>query len=342
MSAPSSAICRMSRETKPLVQREKTRIDGGGGGGGLFSPLPRRAPLELRHERHVIGRALGVGQSPVLVPALLLGGQLEQRERRQGIVGVEDVVQRPEESVGAVGEDGFPRALRVHARPLPVRRLALQARLLGQRRVRGHQRQRVLQLRGRSQDTERIRRELRVRPVDSAVAQQVMRGAPRHRVEITADHHGNLRARRDLLQALEQGVHLPELHVVELGVGVDVGVGHAEQLTLTLRRLDPGLLQRLEHDDERDVVLHQPVERILLLGRPTERLHQRERRLVELHLVLLDQGEPVLLEEDGAPVDDVRALAEHLRRLLLVNRGVPVLGELPGEKVLEVVALHLL
>mmetsp|Transcript_9285 Transcript_9285/g.37566 ORF Transcript_9285/g.37566 Transcript_9285/m.37566 type:complete len:434 (+) Transcript_9285:533-1834(+) len=169
-----------------------------------------------------------------------------------------------------------------------------------------------------------------------------MRGAARHRVEVAANHHGNLRRRRDLLQALEQGVDLPEFHVVELGVGVDVGVRHAEQLTLTLRRLDAGLLQRLEHDDQRDVVLHQPVERVLLLGGPAERLHQRERRFVELHLVLLDQREPVLLEKDGAPVDDVRALAEHLRRLLLVHRGVASLGELPGEEVLEVVALHLL
>mmetsp|Transcript_2003 Transcript_2003/g.8010 ORF Transcript_2003/g.8010 Transcript_2003/m.8010 type:complete len:433 (-) Transcript_2003:321-1619(-) len=169
-----------------------------------------------------------------------------------------------------------------------------------------------------------------------------MRGAARDRVEVAADHHGNLRRRRDLLQALEQGVDLPEFHVVELGVGVDVGVRHAEQLTLTLRRLDAGLLQRLEHDDQRDVVLHQPVERVLLLGGPAERFYQGERRFVELHLVLLDQHEPVLLEKDGAPVDDVRALAEHLRRLLLVHRGVASLGELPGEEVLEVVALHLL
>ena len=73
---------------------------GAGAVSSHHSPLPRRAPLELRHERHVIGRALGVGQSPVLVPALLLGGELEQGQRRQGVVRVEDVVELLGEQLG--------------------------------------------------------------------------------------------------------------------------------------------------------------------------------------------------------------------------------------------------
>ena len=63
-------------------------------------------------------------------------------------------------------------------------------------------------------------------PSTRPLLREVMRGAARDRVEVAADHHGNLRRRGDLLQALEQGVDLPEFHVVELGVGVDVGVRH--------------------------------------------------------------------------------------------------------------------
>ena len=172
---------------------------------------------------------------------------------------------------------------------------------------------------------------------------------------------------------LEQGVDLPQLDVVELGVGVDVRVGHAQQLPLArphgrytaaneryvmfqsellyysfqelkasrfqhgsntgstrvqhgfntgstrvvrcvvprpaLGGGHPGLLQCFQHHDERHVVLHQPVERILLLRGPAQALHQRQRRLVELHLVFLDEREAVLLEEDRAPFN--QGLASH-------------------------------
>mmetsp|Transcript_4858 Transcript_4858/g.12132 ORF Transcript_4858/g.12132 Transcript_4858/m.12132 type:complete len:363 (-) Transcript_4858:416-1504(-) len=321
------------------LQQSKSRATGYGYNTRL--PLSRR-PLELCHERHMVGRPLRVGQAAVLGAHLGLRWELQKAERRQGVVRVEDVVQRTHELCGTVGEERLARAGGVHAGALPLRRFRLQARLLGERGVGRHQRERVLQLGGGAQDAEGVGGELGVRSVHPAGAQQVVGCRTRHRVEVPAHHHGNLRAGGDLLQSLEQSVHLPQLDVVELRVGVNVGVGHAQQLALALWRRHAGLLQRLQHNNERHVILHKPVQRVLLGTSPAQRLHQRQRRLVELYLVLFNEGEAVFLKEDGAPVDHVRALREHLRRFLLVYCCVPMLGQFAREKILEVVALHLL
>eukprot|EP00959_Pyramimonas_sp_CCMP1952_P154076 3223294-Pyramimonas_sp.AAC.1 len=50
--------------------------------------------------------------------------------------------------------------------------------------------------------------------------------------------------------------HLPQLDVLQLGVGVDVRVRHAHQLPLAhRRRVGVGALQRVQHHDQRHVVL---------------------------------------------------------------------------------------
>lgn len=50
---------------------------------------------------------------------------------------------------------------------------------------------------------------------------------------------------------------LPQLDVVELWVGVDVGVGNADQLPPALRsRVRVGRVQRLQHHNQRHIVLH--------------------------------------------------------------------------------------
>ena len=49
---------------------------------------------------------------------------------------------------------------------------------------------------------------------------------------------------------------LPELHVIELRVGVDVGVGDADELAAALRgRIRIGRIQRLQHHYQRHIVL---------------------------------------------------------------------------------------
>ena len=53
--------------------------------------------------------------------------------------------------------------------------------------------------------------------------------------------------------------HLPQLHVVQLGVGVDVGVGHAHQLAAGAAAgaaaVCKGWLQGFQHRDQRHIVL---------------------------------------------------------------------------------------
>ncbi len=52
------------------------------------------------------------------------------------------------------------------------------------------------------------------------------------------------------------GPNLPELDVVEFGVGVDVGVGDADELAAPLRgSVRVGRIQRLQHHNQRHVVL---------------------------------------------------------------------------------------
>lgn len=90
---------------------------------------------------------------------------------------------------------------------------------------------------------------------------------------------------------------------------------HTQQLPLALA-LEGGLLALvllgLQHHNERHIVLEQPVEGRLFGGRGAQGLREREGRLVELHLVLLDQGEARLPEERGAPVDGIRRPGVHL------------------------------
>ena len=75
-------------------------------------------------------------------------------------------------------------------------------------------------------------------------------------VQIASNNHRDLCAVCDLLQAFEKGVNLPELDIGELWVRVNVGVGHAHEVTPSVTRT---LLKPLKNQDKRDVVLQQPV-----------------------------------------------------------------------------------
>ena len=57
----------------------------------------------------------------------------------------------------------------------------------------------------------------------------------------------------NLLQALEQRMHLPQLDIAELRVGMDVCVGDAQQLLWCTRTLRVG--QHLQHSDQCNIVL---------------------------------------------------------------------------------------
>ena len=74
--------------------------------------------------------------------------------------------------------------------------------------VRGHERQLVAQLGRRAQDAQGVRGELRVRRVHPSVGQQRVRRGARGGVEVACHQHGDVGGGGDLLQPLEQRVHL--------------------------------------------------------------------------------------------------------------------------------------
>mmetsp|Transcript_8378 Transcript_8378/g.24021 ORF Transcript_8378/g.24021 Transcript_8378/m.24021 type:complete len:286 (+) Transcript_8378:635-1492(+) len=178
--------------------------------------------------------------------------------------------------------------------------------------------------------------------VHAAVDQELVGGTSGDAVEIAGHKHWDVRTGGNLLQALEEGVDLPELDVAELRVGVDVGVGNADELPASRGCARRGRVNGLQNGDERHVVLQKPAERRLLLVVHLQGLGEGLRRLVELHLVLLHQRKLVPPKERGTAVDGVRVLGEHLGGLLLVDGRVAGPLKLRRQEVLIVVALHLL
>lgn len=91
-------------------------------------------------------------------------------------------------------------------------------------------------------------------PEITAVQKQRTHTVSKHLSSVRAEHTHTNAPGGDLLQALEECVHLPQLDVVELRVCVDVGVGDADECALGVC-VEDGRLHRFQHGDQRDVVL---------------------------------------------------------------------------------------
>mmetsp|Transcript_17134 Transcript_17134/g.51412 ORF Transcript_17134/g.51412 Transcript_17134/m.51412 type:complete len:220 (-) Transcript_17134:879-1538(-) len=176
--------------------------------------------------------------------------------------------------------------------------------------------------------------------VHTAARQQAVRWAAWHAVEVARDNHGDVGTSSNLLEALEQRVHLPQLDVVELRVGMDVCICDADERA-ACGSLGWSMLHGLQHRNQRHIVLEQPAERRLLLVLVLEALCKAQRRLVELHLVLLDQAEALALVKCRTPVNRILVVGVKLGRLLLVDVVIAGLGKLRRPE-LKVVALDLL
>ena len=68
-----------------------------------------------------------------------------------------------------------------------------------------------------------------MRRVNATCRKQAVWCGTGNRVEVSSHEHGNLCARSNLLQSLEQRVNLPQLDVSSLGIGVDVCICDAEK-----------------------------------------------------------------------------------------------------------------
>mmetsp|Transcript_13551 Transcript_13551/g.28992 ORF Transcript_13551/g.28992 Transcript_13551/m.28992 type:complete len:272 (-) Transcript_13551:804-1619(-) len=206
-------------------------------------------------------------------------------------------------------------------------------------RVRTQQGQRVLQLL-LLEEAQRVNG-VHLCCVHLALDQQGVGGAARDAVEVTRHQHGDVSTCCYLLQPLEEGVDLPELHVIQLRVCMDVRVGHTNQ-GAPVGCVRGAWLNCLQHRDQRHVVLQQAVQCRFLLGLVGEGLCQGEGSLVEFHLILLYQREPVTPEERGTAINCVLVVSVDLSGLLLVNSNIASLLQLWSPELKVVITLNLL
>mmetsp|Transcript_35571 Transcript_35571/g.89309 ORF Transcript_35571/g.89309 Transcript_35571/m.89309 type:complete len:239 (-) Transcript_35571:1065-1781(-) len=231
------------------------------------------AVLELCHQGDVVAAEVGAGQaaSRRMLFEVRIIWQLQQTHGHQRVCGVEDVVQGALEVAPNVGELGLKKVV-VHAPLLPgdlgpiVCRIAIRA-------VRAGEAQLVRELGCRLVDAQGVVLEIRVAAVHILIYQQLVSRAAGGAVEVARHKHGDIRTGRNLLEAFQQRMHLPQLDVTELRVGMDVGVGHADELTCVGPRLRR--LNGFQHSNQRHVVLEETAKGSLLLVVDLQRLGER-------------------------------------------------------------------
>mmetsp|Transcript_18648 Transcript_18648/g.70542 ORF Transcript_18648/g.70542 Transcript_18648/m.70542 type:complete len:386 (+) Transcript_18648:1987-3144(+) len=176
---------------------------------------------------------------------------------------------------------------------------------------------------------------------DHAGTQELVDARLRPAIEVPTNHYWKTPTEDEVLQFLRQCEGLPQLHVREILVAVQMGIGNAQlhrrgQLPLMRRR------EKLQNRDLRDVVLHQPGEEGVLfsIGK-VEGLGLSIRRLVELDGIVLAEAEAAPPPEGGAAVDFAGG-AHGFPGLLLVDALEPHVAEQRAPVLFVVICLNLL
>eukprot|EP00968_Pinguiococcus_pyrenoidosus_P006121 scaffold407_cov251-Pinguiococcus_pyrenoidosus.AAC.10 len=176
---------------------------------------------------------------------------------------------------------------------------------------------------------------------DHAGTQELVDARLRPAIEVPTNHYWKTPTEDEVLQFLRQCEGLPQLHVREVLVAVQMGIGNAQlhrrgQLPLMRRR------EKLQNRDLRDVVLHQPGEEGVLfsIGK-VEGLGLSIRRLVELDGIVLAEAEAAPPPEGGAAVDFAGG-AHGFPGLLLVDALEPHVAEQRAPVLFVVICLNLL